>query len=53
MGRTEFSDLKVITSEPGLANAKSSTSAKWRSSLNAWRNVVETILDTADIVRDA
>ena len=35
-----------------VGTRKPSTRAKWRSSLSAYRSVLEHVLDTADIVRD-
>src|SRR4051812_3079513 len=32
--------------------AQTTTRAKWRSSLSAYRSVLQNVLDTADIVRD-
>src|SRR3954467_14042564 len=35
-----------------VGTRKPSTRAKWRSSMSAYRSVLENVLDTADIVRD-
>src|SRR3954471_11788468 len=35
-----------------VGNAQTTTRAKWRSSLSAYRSVLQNVLDTADIVRD-
>jgi len=35
-----------------VGNAQTTTRAKWRSSMSAYRTVLENVLDTADIVRD-
>jgi|tagenome__1003787_1003787.scaffolds.fasta_scaffold20986322_2 hypothetical protein len=35
-----------------VGNAQTTTRAKWRTSMSAYRSVLENVLDTADIVRD-
>src|SRR3954447_4251848 len=35
-----------------VGNAQTTTRAKWRSSMSAYRSVLENVLDTADIVKD-
>jgi hypothetical protein len=35
-----------------VGTRKTTKRAKWRSSLSAYRSVLENVLDTADIVRD-
>ena len=51
MGRTEFLTL-TIQSEPRLETRKPTTRAKWRSTMSAYRSVLENCLTAADIVRD-
>src|SRR6476646_3664149 len=52
LGRTEFL-TRTIQSEPRLETRKPTDRAKWRSSLSAYRSVLENCLTAADIVRDA
>jgi len=51
LGRTEFL-TRTIQSEPRLETRKPTTRAKWRSSMSAYRGVLQNVLDTADIVRE-
>ena len=51
-GSDRVPDLRRLQTSLGW-NGTSSTRAKWRSSSSARRSVLEQLLDTADIVRDA